>query len=46
MIRRLKTDKSIITDLPDKIISDEYCNLTKEQAAVYENIVKSVMGDN
>ena len=43
MIRRLKTDKSIIADLPDKLISDEYCNLTKEQAAIYENIVKSVM---
>ena len=43
MIRRLKTDKTIISDLPDKVIFDEYCYLSKEQAAVYENIVQETM---
>ncbi|MCQ2054460.1 MAG: SNF2-related protein [Fibrobacter sp.] len=36
MLRRLKTDKSIISDLPDKIIQDEYAELTKSQAALYK----------
>ena len=36
MLRRLKTDKSIISDLPDKIIQDEYAELTKPQAALYK----------
>ncbi len=43
LLRRLKTDKSIISDLPDKITFDEYCYLTKEQAAVYQNIVEDIM---
>lgn len=43
MIRRLKTDKAIINDLPDKITFDEYCYLSKEQAAIYENIVKNTI---
>ncbi|MFH0702894.1 MAG: DEAD/DEAH box helicase [bacterium] len=43
ILRRLKTDKSIISDLPDKISFDEYCYLTKEQAAVYQNVVEDIM---
>ncbi len=43
LLRRLKTDKSIISDLPDKITFDEYCYLTKEQAAVYQSIVEDIM---
>ena len=43
ILRRLKTDKSIITDLPDKITTDEFCHLTKEQAAVYQNVVDEIM---
>jgi len=43
LLRRLKTDKTIISDLPDKISVDEYCYLTKEQAAVYQNIVEDIM---
>jgi SNF2 family DNA or RNA helicase len=45
LLRRLKTDKSIITDLPDKLTSDEYCYLTKAQAAIYQNVVDSIMKD-
>jgi uncharacterized Zn finger protein/superfamily II DNA or RNA helicase len=43
ILRRLKTDKAIISDLPDKVTFDEYCYLTKEQAAVYQNVVETIM---
>ena len=35
MLRRLKTDRSIISDLPDREVSDQYCTLLPEQAALY-----------
>ncbi|MDD5305050.1 MAG: DEAD/DEAH box helicase [Elusimicrobia bacterium] len=35
VLRRLKTDRSIIRDLPDKLEMKVFCNLTKEQAALY-----------
>ena len=42
ILRRLKTDKNIIKDLPDKVDNKQYCNLTKEQAALYEVVVDDV----
>lgn len=42
ILRRVKTDKSIINDLPDKVEQKVYCNLTKEQASLYEALVKDV----
>ncbi len=39
ILRRLKTDKSIIQDLPEKLEFDKYCSLTKEQTALYQNVV-------
>lgn len=42
ILRRLKTDKSIIKDLPDKVEQKVYCNLTKEQASLYEAVVADV----
>ena len=39
IIRRLKTDKQIIRDLPTKSEIKDYCNLTKEQASLYQAIV-------
>jgi uncharacterized Zn finger protein/superfamily II DNA or RNA helicase len=39
LLRRVKTDKSIISDLPDKIETNQFCSLTPEQAALYQNIV-------
>jgi SNF2 family DNA or RNA helicase len=39
LLRRLKTDKNIITDLPDKIITNEYAVLEKDQLALYQKIV-------
>ncbi|MEW6771045.1 MAG: SNF2-related protein [Bacillota bacterium] len=43
ILRRLKTDWSIIKDLPDKLITNEYCRLTKEQAAIYQQVVDTAM---
>ena len=43
ILRRVKTDKDIIKDLPDKVEHKQYCNLTKEQASLYEAIVQDVM---
>jgi len=43
LLRRLKTDRQIINDLPDKIVSNEYAVLEKEQAALYETVVAESM---
>ena len=43
ILRRLKSDKSIIKDLPDKIEIDQYCHLSPEQTALYENVVETTM---
>ncbi len=43
LMRRLKSDKSIISDLPEKIEMDAYCTLTKEQAALYEKTLQKAM---
>ena len=40
LLRRLKSDKSIISDLPDKIEQDQYCELSQEQVALYESVVR------
>src|SRR5665647_57830 len=43
IMRRVKTDKSIISDLPAKIENNQFCNLTKEQAALYKSITEDLM---
>ena len=43
VLRRLKTDKTIIDDLPEKMVLDEYCYLTKSQAALYEKTLNTLM---
>ncbi|MFZ2968975.1 MAG: DEAD/DEAH box helicase [Sulfuricurvum sp.] len=43
MLRRLKTDKTIIDDLPDKIVVDEYATLLPDQAALYQSVVEGAM---
>ncbi|WP_420151434.1 SNF2-related protein [Spirosoma sp.] len=40
LLRRVKTDRSIISDLPDKIENNQFCSLTTEQAALYESVVQ------
>ncbi len=42
LLRRLKTDKGIIADLPDKLEMKVYCNLTKEQGSLYAAVVKDM----
>ena len=39
ILRRLKTDKSIIADLPEKTEMPAYCGLSKRQAALYQKAV-------
>jgi SNF2 family DNA or RNA helicase/uncharacterized Zn finger protein len=45
MMRRLKSDKSIISDLPEKIEIDSFANLTKEQASLYEKTLEKAMDE-
>jgi SNF2 family DNA or RNA helicase len=40
ILRRLKTDKAIIADLPEKMEMKVFCTLTKEQASLYAAVVK------
>ena len=40
ILRRLKTDPTVIQDLPDKLEMKVYCNLTAEQTTLYEAVVK------
>ncbi|MDX8412837.1 MAG: DEAD/DEAH box helicase, partial [Mariprofundales bacterium] len=42
ILRRMKTDRSIISDLPDKIEQKAYCTLTKEQASLYQSVVDNL----
>lgn len=43
MLRRVKTDPSIISDLPDKIEMTVACNLTREQASLYQAVLDDMM---
>jgi len=42
ILRRLKTDKSIIADLPDKTEIKAFCPLSRKQAALYAQAVKDL----
>jgi non-specific serine/threonine protein kinase len=43
ILRRLKTDRSIIRDLPAKNEMKVFCNLTREQATLYQAVVDEMM---
>ncbi len=43
ILRRVKTDPRVITDLPEKVETKIYCNLTEEQATLYEAVVQDAM---
>jgi len=45
LMRRLKSDKSIISDLPEKIEIDSFASLTKEQASLYEKTLEKAMNE-
>jgi non-specific serine/threonine protein kinase len=42
LLRRMKSDKRIINDLPDKTEVTLYCNLTKDQAKLYDGVVNQL----
>ena len=42
ILRRMKTDKAIIADLPDKTEVKAHCGLTRKQAALYEQAVREL----
>ncbi len=42
ILRRMKTDRRIIADLPDKVEVRAFCSLTKTQAALYEQSVQDL----
>jgi non-specific serine/threonine protein kinase len=42
ILRRLKTDKTVIADLPDKTEMKAFCPLSRKQAALYEQAVKEL----
>jgi non-specific serine/threonine protein kinase len=42
ILRRLKTDKKIITDLPEKTEVNAYCGLTNLQARLYKKTIKEL----
>lgn len=44
LLRRVKTDPEVIRDLPDKLEMRIYCNLTQEQAALYQVVVEEMLG--
>ena len=43
ILRRLKTDKTIISDLPEKVENNCYCSLAGEQAGLYQNVVNQAL---
>ncbi|MGK7918503.1 MAG: SNF2-related protein [Trichodesmium sp.] len=45
ILRRLKTDKSIIQDLPEKQENTIFCPLASEQAMLYQNIVENSLAE-
>jgi SNF2 family DNA or RNA helicase len=45
VLRRLKSDPTIIADLPAKLETREFAHLTGEQASLYESCVKRMLSD-
>jgi non-specific serine/threonine protein kinase len=44
VLRRMKTDKSIIADLPDKTEVKAFCALSRRQAALYQQAISDLAG--
>jgi non-specific serine/threonine protein kinase len=42
ILRRLKTDKRVIADLPDKTEVKAFCGLSRQQAALYGQVVRDL----
>jgi hypothetical protein len=43
VLRRLKSDPTVISDLPEKVETKEYCYLTPEQATLYQTCVADML---
>ncbi len=43
VLRRLKTDKNVISDLPEKMVLNEYCYLSNVQKVLYEKTLNEMM---
>ena len=43
ILRRLKTDKTIVPDLPEKMEMNELCTFTKEQVTLYQAVVDDML---
>ncbi|GAA3456754.1 DEAD/DEAH box helicase [Dactylosporangium matsuzakiense] len=43
VLRRVKTDRTIISDLPEKLEMDVVCSLTPEQASLYQAVVEDML---
>lgn len=43
VLRRLKSDPHIVEELPPKLEMTVFCNLTREQAALYDAVVKDML---
>ena len=43
VLRRLKSDPTVVADLPEKVETKEYSHLTGEQANMYETCVKRML---
>jgi SNF2 family DNA or RNA helicase len=44
ILRRLKTDRTVIADLPDKTEMKAFCPLSRRQAALYQQAVRELAG--
>ena len=42
ILRRLKTDKRVIADLPEKVEMSAFCSLSREQVALYQQVVRDL----
>jgi len=45
ILRRLKTDPTVVPDLPKKVETKEHAHLTPEQSALYEKAVSEMLGE-
>jgi SNF2 family DNA or RNA helicase len=45
LLRRVKTDPTVIDDLPDKLERREWCMLTREQRELYREVVDTCMDE-
>ena len=45
VLRRLKTDRRVVADLPEKTETTRYCRLTRAQVVLYEGVVRGLRRD-